>query len=354
MEPFLQNFLLSDILSLKVEMSSKTKVIAYFRLLRFHAAASESTLILLGALLMGLRDIFLLLILFIIGLFYHIYGYVLNDYADIELDKKSLDLEKKPLVSDIIPKKHALFLILFGLIGSYVFAFTYLRFLIPLCLLSLAILLGGIYDLYGKKVPGISDFIIAGSLMFAFFFGASAVSSPFSIPVYIVGLLIFVAIVFVNVVEGGLKDVDHDFLTGGKTLAILLGVKVREGRLLITKKFIGFACGLITVCVLLLLILFMQPEIDLYQGKYIQLAIVVILLAIILVLCVRFFQLKVFDRSKIKRFYAIINALAGVLLFFGIFPIIGLVALIVLLALPVTWYVVFNLVLYGKPLQPDV
>jgi len=41
-------------------------------------------------------------------------------------------------------------------------------------------------------------------------------------------------------------------------------------------------------------------------------------------------------------------------LFFGIFPIIVLVPLIVLLALPVTWYIVFDLVLYGKPLQPDV
>jgi 4-hydroxybenzoate polyprenyltransferase len=332
----------------------RKKIIAYLQLLRFHAAASESVLILLGALLMGLRDIFMLSILFLIGLFYHIYGYVLNDYADLELDKQSSDLSKKPLVSGMIPKEHALFLTIVGLIGGYVIVFIYLRSLIPLCLFSLAILFGGIYDLYGKKVPGISDFIIAGSLMFAFFFGASAVSSYFSVPVYLTGLLIFVAIVFVNVVEGGLKDVDHDYLTGGKTLAILLGVKVHEDRLLITKKFIGFGCGLIGACVLLLLFLFMQPEIDLFHGKYIELAFVVVLLVIILVLSVRFFQLKIFDRSKIKRLYAIINGLAGVLLFFGIYPIIGLVALVVLLALPVTWYVVFNLLLYGKPLQPGV
>jgi 4-hydroxybenzoate polyprenyltransferase len=332
----------------------RKKIIAYFQLLRFHAGASESVLILLGALLMGLHDIFMLSILFLIGFFYHIFGYVLNDYADIELDAKSSELSKKPLVSGLIPKKHALYLIVFGLVGAYVLTFIYLRFLIPLCFLSVAILLGGIYDVYGKRVPGISDFIIAGSLMSAYLFGASAVSISFSTPVYIVGLLIFVAIVFVNVVEGGLKDVDHDFLTGGKTLAILLGVKVQDGRLFLTKKFIGVACSLIALLMLLVIFLFMQPEIDLFHEKYLQLAIVVVLIVIILVMCIRFISMKVFDRSKIKRMYAIINAFAGVLLFFGIYPIIGFVALVVLLALPVTWYVVFNLVLYGKPLQPAI
>jgi 4-hydroxybenzoate polyprenyltransferase len=332
----------------------RKKIIAYLQLLRFHAAASESVLILLGALLMRLHDLFMLSILFLIGLFYHIYGYVLNDYVDINLDRQSLDLSKKPLVSGMIPKEHALFLILSGLIGGYILAFIYIRTIIPLCLFSLAILFGGVYDLYGKKIPGISDFIIAGSLTFAFFFGASTVSSYFSVPVYLTGLLIFVAIVFVNVIEGGLKDVDHDYLAGGKTLAILLGVKVQENRLLITKKFIGFGYGLIGVCFLLALFLFMQPEIDIFHGKFIEPILVIVLLVIIFVLSVRFFQLKVFDRSKIKRMYAVINGLAGVLLFFGIYPIIGLTALVVLLALPATWYILFNMVLYKKPLQPGV
>jgi 4-hydroxybenzoate polyprenyltransferase len=332
----------------------RKKLIAYFRLLRFHAGATESVLILLGALLMGMSDLFPLSVLFVIGLFYHIAGYVLNDYADIDLDRQSAELAKKPLVSGEVPKNHALIIIVIGLTGTYLVTFIFFRLLIPIALLTLAIILGVIYDLYGKKVPGISDFIIAGSLMFAFFFGASAVSSSFSTPVVITGLLIFVAIVFVNVVEGGLKDVDHDFLTGGKTLAIILGVKVREGRLLMTKKFIGFAVGLIAACFLLLFSLFIQPEIDLFHGKTIELAVVILLIAIICIMCVRFFQIKIFDRSKIKRLYAIINGLSGVVLFLGIYPLIGIVALVILLVLPVSWYVLFNVLLYGKPLQPAV
>jgi 4-hydroxybenzoate polyprenyltransferase len=335
-------------------MGRKAKLIAYFRLLRLHAGASEAVLILLGALLMGLRDIFFSCILFFIGLFYHIYGYVLNDYADVDTDKTSLDLIKKPLVSGIISKNHALIISIGALIAAYVLVFLYFRVLIPLGFFTLAILLGGIYDIYGKKVPGFSDFIIAGSLMFAFFFGASTFSIDFSNVIFIVDLLIFFAIVFVNVVEGGLKDVDHDYLSGGKTLAIILGVRVVEGRLMITKKFVVVAYGLIAVCYGLLFLLFIQPGIDLFNNKFVQLTIVFVLLVVILLACYRFLHLSVFDRSKIKRHYAIINALAGVVLFIALYPLLGIEILVILLALPVTWYVVFNIVLYGKPLQPDV
>lgn len=215
-------------------------------------------------------------------------------------------------------------------------------------------LLGIIYDFYGKKIHGFSDLIIAGSLVFAFFFGASTVTISFTNVVYIVGLLIFVAIVFVNVVEGGLKDVDHDSLNGGKTLATVLGVKVEDGQLMITKKFSALACSLIAVCFVLLLLLFMQPELNVFTDNNIQFPLLLLLLVLLLFMLNKFLHLRVFDRSKIKRFYAVINPLAGIVLFVAIFPLIGLDALVVLLALPVTWYIVFNTLLYGKPLQPDV
>jgi len=335
-------------------MNSKTKIIAYFRLLRFHAAATESIFILLGALLMGLRDIFLLLILFIIGLFGHIYGYVLNEYVDIELDKKSFELQKKPLVSGVIPKKHALILIISAFIGAYVLTFLYFRFLIPFCFLSLAMLFGGIYNVYKNKIHGFSDVFIAGSLAFTFFFGVSTVTFSFTTIIYIVGLLLFVAIVFVNVVEGGLKDVAHDFLAGRKTLAIILGVKVTDRQLKLTKKFSAVAWGLIAGCFALLFLLFMQPELNVSTYRNFQSLLLIILSILVLFIVNKFLHLRVFDRSKIKRFYAVINTLAGVMLFLVILPLIGLDSLVILLVLPVTWYVVFNTLLYGKPLQPDV
>lgn len=78
-------------------MSVKNEMLEYFRLLRIHSGAGTASILLIGTLIMGQRDSSLLLIIFLIGILGHIYGFVLNDYVDIEVDKKSLDLEKKPL-----------------------------------------------------------------------------------------------------------------------------------------------------------------------------------------------------------------------------------------------------------------
>ena len=88
-------------------MSAKRIILEYFRLIRFSTVGNEAAVILLGGFIMGQRDIFLLSLLFIIGLLGHIFGYVLNEYIDIEVDKKLSYKIQKPLVSGIIPKKNA-------------------------------------------------------------------------------------------------------------------------------------------------------------------------------------------------------------------------------------------------------
>ena len=55
-----------------------------------------------------------------------------------------------------------------------------------------------------------------------------------------------------------------------------------------------------------------------------------------------------------KRLYSGINAASGILLIVMLYPILGLEITIFLLIFPVTWYTVFNKILYGKPLQPRV
>ena len=93
-------------------MVTKNKILEYFRLMRPQGAAQTASILLLGSLIMGQRDFSSLLILFIIGVLSHIHGFVLNDYADVEVDKKLSELEKKPLVSGIIPKQHAIIIII--------------------------------------------------------------------------------------------------------------------------------------------------------------------------------------------------------------------------------------------------
>ena len=303
---------------------------------------------------MGKRDLYLLLIIFFIGMLFHIYGYVLNDYADIEIDKKSSELKKKPLVSGTISKKSALLIIFLAVLLAYILTLMYFPYLFALLFLSIAILLGTIYDFFGKKIPGFSDLIIAGSLTFSFLFGASTVSISFTNLIYVLCLLIFFGIVFINVVEGGLKDVDHDHLTGGKTVAIITGVNVIEGKLVLTKKFKTLTYITFATCLLLIFFLGLQPEIDFWRSSYINLIIACPFLILVIVGLYRLLHMSVFKRSKIKRIYAVINGGAGALILIMLFPLLGLEITLFLVLLPFLWYVIFSFILYGKPLQPDV
>ena len=336
-------------------MSLKNKTLSYFRLFRFQATGLIAALLVIGAVVSGQSDTYLLLIIFGIGIFYHIFLYVLNDYVDLEVDKQSKDLQRKPLVSGVISPKTGLTIAIIAGILTYILTLIYFPYFSTILILTLAILLAAIYDCFGKKMPGLSDFTMAGSLAFAFLFGASTVPTPLTIVTILVGLLIFLFVVYGNAVEGGLKDVDHDYLGGAKTLATVMGVKVKNGKLLLTKKFSIFSYGIEIISFGLILLIAAQPEIDLFnESEYLKLTIVIILIIVSLISTVRFLTLKRFDRPLMKKLFGVINSSSGALIIIMILPIIGLEKTIILLLLPITWYIIFNTILYGKPMQPDI
>ena len=330
------------------------KAHTYLCLIRIHGAFVEPVVIVLGALISGTRDFNFLLVLFLIGFMYHVYVYVLNEYADIEIDRKSSELQSKPLVSGIVPMGNALIISILGCISVFVLTVIFIPSISSIIYISLAVVLYGSYDLFGKRIPGFADFIGAGSYFFLFLFGVSTVSTQFTTIIYLVGLLIFFDVVFVNVVKGGLKDVDHDYLNGSKTLAIATGVNVKGEKLLITRKFKAFAYTIISICFVLVVLLFFQPEISLWYSDVIKLVILVPLAIVIAIPTYKLLHLRIFDRSKIKRLYALSDIGSGVLFFIILMPLLGVEIALFLILLPITWYAAFNIVLYGKPLQPGI
>lgn len=335
-------------------MRLKDKLVLYLRLSRIHGAASESLLILIAAMIMGQTSILALFVLFCIGILYHIHVFVLNEYADIDVDRLSKDLKKKPLVSGDIPKNNARIIVVIAAITTIAITIVFFKSFSALLFLLLALLFGTLYDFYGKKIIGYSDTLIAASLSFIFLYGAGTVSEHLTTIIYIIAGMIFVAIIFANAVEGGLKDVDHDYLGGAKTLATLMGVTVNDGNLQISMRFRFFGCSLIGICFVLLLLLGYQPEIHLQEDEFGKTILIVVLSIIILVTSYRLLTLKKFDRAQIKRLYAVLNSTAGIMLLVLLVPLIGLVPTCILIIIPITWYVLFNIVLYGKPLQPLV
>ena len=330
-------------------------LINYFRLIRPQGAISTAVVIIIGYLIMmGSRNIINLTILFIIGIFGHIFGFVLNEYIDVRVDKKSSYLKEKPLVSGAIPRNHALFIALFSCICVYTLTIIFFPSVFPLFFLTLAFLSGVIYDTMGKKIPG-SDLFVGAASFFGVMFGASIVSVHFTNLVYIISFSVFIFLVFCNAVIGGLKDADHDSLAGAKTTAIRMGVKVENGKMFVNKKFKMFSYALDLIFIILIILAIFQPEIGLLQsGQYIILLIIAILMISVIVTLYKFLNLPRFERPSLYRLFALNGTVTYLLVPLVLYPIIGLYIMLILLVLPTAWLLMCNFILYGKPVQPQL
>lgn len=326
----------------------------YLSLFRIQTAATTATAPLLGGLVMGQRDVLHLAVLFIIGLLSHIFGFVLNEYADIEVDKKSINLKKKPLVSGSISKNKALIIVIISIICGYALIVFFFRSIFPISFFTLAILLGGLYDLYGKRLAGM-DFVLAGGFFFICLTGASTVSTNFNTLVYLVCLIFFFQIAFNNAVEGGLKDVDHDGIGGAKTLAQSMGVNVKLGVVKITNSFAGFAYALRFIFLGLIVILGLQPQLDIWTYKHgFHMIVIIFLVFVLLIALSRFIRSTKFNRSRLKKLFSLHEMASYYIVIIALSPLFNLQITIFLIVLPLVWYLLFNIVLYGTLLEPRV
>ena len=223
----------------------------YTKLGRLHSAVLLAISPVIGALVMGSFELLFLIVLFIIGFLAHVFGFVMNEYADIEVDMQSDDLSEKPLVKGTISPRSALGVSIGAMATMYI-----LTILIAICssanlwiLLVLITLYFGFalaYDLFGKRLMG-SDAVLSFWPSILVFFGAFAVMptasatatatatalgmAPLralnSLPplLYVVAILAYLQTLLQNALAG-LKDVDHDHLANAKTTPTRLGVKV--------------------------------------------------------------------------------------------------------------------------------
>ena len=174
------------------------KLKAVWELMRLEHGVMIFIAILIGSVIV-LRDIPLwdkLLLTFCTALFLEASTFALNDYYDLEIDKKNKRTDRPLVRGDISPKTAlALFFVLFplGIICSY---FVNLAcFVIAL----ITALLGILYDVRLKKIKLVGNFYIAYAMAIPFVFGGAAVVKAdtlfFEIPfvIYVVALIAFLA-----------------------------------------------------------------------------------------------------------------------------------------------------------------
>jgi len=331
-----------------------SKVVAYAKLLRAPAIGALGIIPVIAALTMGVSDIYPLSLIFIIGAFASIFGFLINDYVDIELDGFVDELKKKPLVSGEVSKKNALIIAFYLAFTTFFFiallwynqAIDYYKFIALICII-LAGILGTFYDVYGKHVMG-SDFFVAISVSLIFLFGALSYGQP-TVIIWIIFILTFENLLYMNVVQNGIKDADHDYKLGVKNIALSLGVKVRENSIVIPCSFQAFGIGLRLFSAVLFFVPFFVFGYDYYLWQMILLFVLVVAY---LFLDTKLLRLKTFDRSQIRKLIGIQSFLRYSLVPVMLFSIVGILPSVLLILIPILWYILFTPFLGEKLFKP--
>jgi len=331
------------------------KIVAYAKLLKLPGLGGLAIPPVIGALSIGVNiDFNDLLILFIIGAFAVIYGFILNDYADVELDRLVKELHGKPLVSGDISIIDALAISVLCIFFAFLFIFLLwygkifdgYKFAALLCIFFAGIF-GSIYNLYGKKIVG-SDFLVAISVAFVLLFGALSFGEP-TMLTWIIFVLTFNNLLHMNAVEGGIKDADHDYIMGVKNIALESGVKVDGKNIFIPRSFKSFGMGIRLFSAFLIYVPFVFYGYDFYLWQIIALTLA--MFGVILI-SVKLLSIKTFNRTTIRKYIALQSFLRYSLIPLLLVGIIGVLPSILLIIFPIAWYLLFAPLLGEKLFRP--
>ncbi len=334
----------------------------YARLLRLPGLAGLSIAPVFGAISVGVLDVIPLSILFLVGAFTSIYGFVLNDIVDVKIDKLSNELSNRPLVKGTISKKTALLICTICFIGALTTIFLVFytpprpAFFLGLLCIILSAGLGSVYNLYGKKLIG-SDFLIALSEAFLVLFGALMVvqtTAQLTLFTWVIFILTFCQLLFMNAIEGGIKDADHDPLMNVKNMALASGVRVTDDQKLIIPvsfKIFGFAIQLCAVT--FVFIPFSIPS-SIFTFEIWHLIPLALFAIGVLFVSAKLLRLHTFERNKIRKLITAETFLRYSLVPIMLIPLIEILPALILLILPFIWYILFAPLIGEKLFRPGL
>ncbi len=299
---------------------------------------------LLGAISNGIFENFL--ILFLIGIFANFFGFVQNDYFDIEIDKKSEYVSNRPLASGRISKNEAIFIMLLFFISPIL-----LSLFLSFYSLIFLILYFSFYTLYNKfsKKYAFMEYSLGLAGTMIFLSGAFSSTEKISILCFMLSLLPIFKYAFNVGISANLKDIKYDLMQGIKTTPTIFGVFVNE-KVHIPKNFILYGYSLKIFFIFLSLI----------ALCYFFSSIFSILLFISISFLILYTMTKIFENIENRKkmlFYAEIHEIATYMLIVSILydyiaiyysPLLSFAMLI----LPPIWILTcIKFFFMGKPLE---
>lgn len=302
----------------------------------------------LGASSTGAFDPKMLFLLFIIGCLGHCYGFALNDFLDVDVDKAQGAISARPLVRKSLSRAEAAAFILACLAISFWACVLFFPAPLAMSALAASALLVTAYNVTNKRFLG-TDFFLCASVFALVMFGAFAASqSPGALP-WIIAVVGALQVLFMNIIIGGIKDIEHDkTAAGGKTPAAFLGVHVKHGKMVMTKRFALFSFGVEAVHIIAAFAPFALLALP---CNAVQAGIMAAVALFVLVMTYRIVSMKKFDRQKLRRMVGI-HYMAS----FALAPMV-LVSLSVYAAafmfIPVLFFVGSNVALHGTVMSPQ-
>jgi 4-hydroxybenzoate polyprenyltransferase len=206
-----------------------------------------------------------------------------------------------------------------------------------------------IYDLISKKYPAM-DIFVAGGIFMLILYGASTVSINITLLAWIVCVLGTIQVLFMQLIAGGLKDIENDLKQGAKTFAIKIGVHMEKGLVKIpyTFKFFGYSLQIIELFLLFTPFYFIFRPLSFYN--HIQFIVLFFFSILMIYISYKLLNLKYFERNKARRLigshfqinYILVPIMLMVLTPWTIFLVI----------FPPIIFLLSNLILHGTLLQP--
>ena len=329
----------------------------YLKLARSFNAVLTGISPVMGAIAMQQYDIIILILLFIIGFLGHTFGFVFNDIIDYNIDKSSKEISDRPLISGTISLRNAWIFAFCSMAIAFLISLylaVSMQHFFPILMLVISSLFIVLYDLVSKKYP-LTDLFVAIGVFFLIVYGASITTGTLTslTPLtWIVCVLGAIQVLIMQIIAGGMKDIENDFHRGARTLAIKLGVRVNEGKLHVSSSFKALAYGLqladLIIVFLPFFIVWNIRTLSLFQ--YIQWASLIFVGILMFFLSHKLLTMERFERSRARKLigsHYMINFTIVPIMLMYLNPWAGL-----LMFFPGFGFIISNLILHGTLLQP--
>ncbi len=227
---------------LEVGLGMGGRLRQYLRLVRPYGMLFLGLAPVFGAVANGEFNPVLLLLLFSIGMLYHVFTFVHNDIVDMAVDSRSSYVATRPLPAGAVPKAHAEEIAASAVVVMVALA-TCTWSIATIVLVLIAVCCAVTYNMLSKRLPflecvlglGVFSLALAGAMI------ATTTVSPLS---WLVAVAFYLQWVFSVGVTANLKDVEEDAKSKVYTSPTVFGVTATNGKTTIPWLFRVYAAGI--------------------------------------------------------------------------------------------------------------